>query len=169
MSTKGGRIKSHLFHGDPKRFEVLADYIASNYKHRVKTIADVAGGQGMLSRILAKKYNFDSEVVDTRKYVLVGVRHRQEEYTPKMTNYYDLIVGLHPDQATRAVAESALTVPTILIPCCNYWSKEEKLGRDALLAKIAEYYDENNITYKKVTFDFEGPKNIGLVTEPPNL
>ncbi len=84
-----------------------------------------------------------------------------------MAGYYDLVVGLHPDQATRAVAESALTTPTILIPCCNFWSRKEKLGRDALLGEIEKYYDKNNVAHKKVSFDFSGPKNIGLVTKPP--
>ena len=167
MSSKHGKIRDHLFHGDPMRFEILADYIYQNYKNKIRSIADVAGGQGMLCRMLSKKYNFDSEVIDTREYVLVGVKHRREEYRPDMAGYYDLVVGLHPDQATRAVAESALTTPTILIPCCNFWSRKEKLGRDALLGEIEKYYDKNNVAHKKVSFDFSGPKNIGLVTKPP--
>lgn len=166
MSKKMGTIRRHRFHGDPNRFQVVADYIAKNYKGRVATIADVAGGQGMLTKILRKKYNFDAEVIDTREYVLKGVQLRKEEYNPDMADYYDLIIGLHPDQATRAVAESALIRPTILIPCCNFWSREKKLGRDALLEEIGRYYKQNNIKFKKVTFDFEGPKNIGLVSEP---
>lgn len=167
MSTKSGTIRGHRFHGDPSRFQVLADYIVMKYKGRIKTIADVAGGQGMLTKILTKKYNFDSEVVDTREYTLVGVQHRREEYKPNMAHYYDLIIGLHPDQATRPVAESALIKPTILIPCCNFWSKEKKLGTKALLEEIEQYYKQNNIKFERVLFDFEGPKNVGLVSVPP--
>lgn len=169
MSKKMGVIRGHRFHGDPNRFQVLADYIAENYKGKVKTIADVAGGQGMLTKILRKKYNFDVQVIDTREYVLTGVPHRKEEYKPQMADYYDLIVGLHPDQATRAVAESALIRPTILIPCCNFWDRKEKLEREALLGKIEEFYKKNKITSKRVVFDFEGPKNVGLVSEPPSV
>src|SRR3989344_567318 len=162
MSTKSGKIKGHRFHGDPNRFQVLADYIAKNYTGKVKTIADVAGGQGMLTRILSKKYNFDAEVIDTRDYVLKGVTHRKEEYNSEMASYYDLIIGLHPDEATRAVVASALIRPTILIPCCNFWDQTKKLGRDALIKEISDFYNKNKVKIRVVTFDFEGSKNVGL-------
>lgn len=166
MSTKGGIYKGHRFNGDPMRFEVIADYIGSRYKGKVKTIADVAGGKGMLCRILAKKYNFDCEVIDPRGYTLVGVKNRKEAYTKDMADYYDLIVGIHPDEALRPVVESALIRPVLVIPCCNFWSQEEILGRDALIEKIGEFYKTNRVQYEKVIFDFEGPKNIGLVSVP---
>lgn len=168
MSTKSGKIGHHKFHGDPARFDAVALFIAQNYTGKVKRIADVAGGQGMLCRILSKKYNFECEVVDPRGFTLVGVEGRKEEYKADMADYYDLIVGLHPDEALKEVVYSAQIRPVILIPCCNFWSKDETLGRDALLAKIEEFYKENGIAYKRVIFDFEGPKNIGLVSEPPN-
>lgn len=167
MSTKSGKIGHHKFHGDPARFDTVALFIAQNYTGKVKRIADVAGGQGMLSRILSKKYNFECEVVDPRGFTLVGVENRKEEYKADMADYYDLVVGIHPDEALKEVVYSAKVRPVIVIPCCNFWSKEETLGRNALLAKIEEFYKENAISYQRVTFDFEGPKNIGLVSEPP--
>lgn len=167
MSKICGKIGSHRFHGDPTRFEAVAHFIGKNYKGKIKRIADVAGGQGMLCRFLSKKYNFDCEVVDPRGWTLVGVKSRKEEYKAQMADYYDLIVGLHPDEALREVVESALIRPVVLIPCCNFWSKEETLGRDALIKKIEEFYNRHGVRYKKITFDFKGPKNIGLVSEPP--
>lgn len=167
MSTKSGKIGHHKFHGDPARFEVVAFYIAQNYTGKVKRIADVAGGQGMLCRILSKKYNFECEVVDPRGFTLIGVENRKEEYRAEIADYYDLIVGIHPDEALKEVVYSAKIRPVIVIPCCNFWSKEETLGRDALLSKIEEFYKQNNITYKRVIFDFAGPKNMGLVSDIP--
>lgn len=166
MSTKSGKIRGHKFHGDPARFEVIASYIAKNYTGTVKRIADVAGGQGMLCRILSKKYNFECEVVDPRGFALIGVKNRSEEYQADMADYYDLIVGIHPDEALKEVVYSAKVRPVIVIPCCNFWSKEETLGREALLDKIEEFYKENGIKYKRVTFDFSGPKNIGIISTP---
>jgi hypothetical protein len=128
----------------------------------------VAGGQGMLSRILRKKYNYDCEVVDPRGWTLKGVPGREVEFDPAAAAYYDLIVGLHPDEATRAVAAAAQVRPAILIPCCNFWS-EEKLGRDELVAAIAGHYREHGVRYERVTFAFRGPKNIGLVSQPPGF
>jgi hypothetical protein len=156
----------HRFHGDAKRFDVLADYIYDQYGRHVAYIADVAGGQGMLARILNKKYNYQAEVVDPRGWVLRGVPNCPEPFEPAMAPYYDLIVGLHPDEAMRAVAEAALVRPAILIPCCNFWSTE-KLGRDALVNAVADYYRQHGVRFRRVVFGFAGPKNIGLVSRPP--
>ena len=155
------------FHGDPARFEVVADFIYDKYGRSIQYIADVAGGQGMLCRILRKKYNYECEVIDPRGWTLRGVPNRAMELDSSEAGYYDLIVGLHPDEATRAVAQAALTRPAILIPCCNFWSAE-KLGRDELIAAIESYYREHGVRFERVTFPFRGPKNIGLVSEPPD-
>ena len=85
-----------------------------------------------------------------------------------MASYYDLLVGLHCDEALREMAQAALLRPTILVPCCNFWS-EEKLGQKELLAAIEQFYSEQDVSYERVTFDFKGPKNIGLVTAPALL
>ncbi len=166
MSTKGGKYRNHHFHGDPNRFEILAHYIGGKYAGHVKRVADVAGGQGMLARILTKKYNFEVDVIDPRGHPLVGVHNRAEEYTADMAEFYDLIVGLHPDQATKDIVYSALVRPTLIIPCCNFWDKSKSLGRDALLEEIEKFYQENQISYERIVFDFEGPKNIGLISYP---
>lgn len=163
MKTRG----RHRFHGDATRFDVVAAFIHDRYGHSVDYIADVAGGQGMLTRILNKKYNYTCEVVDPRGWVLKGVPNRKQEFDPAMASYYDLIVGLHPDEALRATSRAALIRPTIVIPCCNFWS-EEKLGRDALLAAIEQYYLEHGVSFERIAFGFKGPKNIGLVSRPPN-
>lgn len=167
MSTIKGSYRGHNFHGAPERFEVVAKYVYQEFGKTVKYIADVAGGQGMLSRILRKKYNYEAEVVDPRGWTLVGVNSRKEKYSSEMASYYDLIIGLHPDEATRAVAESAKIRPVILIPCCNYWDKTKKLGREALLAEISRHYDRYNITHKRVGLGFKSSKNVGLVSRPP--
>jgi len=161
-----GKVYQHRFHGDPRRFEVVAQFIHERYGRDVRYIADVAGGQGMLCRILRKKYHYDCEVIDPRGWTLKGVPGRAVELDPSVADYYDLIVGLHPDEATRAVAQAALARPTILIPCCNFWS-EDKLGRDELLEAIESYYREQRVRFERLAFAFAGPKNIGIVSAPP--
>jgi hypothetical protein len=162
-----GRKHQHRFHGSPDRFNVIADFINDRYGNMIRYIADVAGGQGMLTRLLRKQYNYEAEVIDPRGWAMKSVPNRAEEFAPSMASYYDLIVGLHPDQATRAVAESGRIRPVILIPCCNFWS-EEKLGRDALVEAVAEYYRRCGVKFEQVIFPFKGPTNIGLVSEPPD-
>ena len=99
-------MSHHRFHGDPTRFEVVADFVVERFPD-ARYVADVAGGQGMLARLLAKRHNLEAEVVDPRGWRLKGVSGREEEYTAAMADYYDLVIGLHPDQALREVVLSA--------------------------------------------------------------
>ncbi len=157
-------MAAHRFHGDPARFEEVADFITNTFRGKVKYVADVAGGQGMLSRMLNKK-GFEAEVIDPRGWTMVGVASRKEEYVADMADFYDLIVGLHPDEALRPVVQSATTRTVLVVPCCNFWDRSRKLGRDALLDEIKQYFDKNDIQYQKVTFNFNSPNNIGYVTK----
>ena len=151
--------------GDSSRFEIVADHIYRHYGSSVRYIADVAGGQGLLARILNKKYNYLAEVIDPRGYALKGVSARQCEYTAEMADYYDLIVGLHPDEATRSVVESSLKRPVLIIPCCNFWDKTQKLGAKELIAAICGYLKDNGVPHQLITFNIKKPKNIGIQTE----
>ena len=161
-------MSRHRFHGDPARFDAVAEFVAERYWDRVKYVADVAGGQGMLARVLSKHYNYACDVIDPRGWVLKGVQNRQAEYVVGMATYYDLIIGLHCDEALREVAASALVRPVVLVPCCNFWS-EEKLGTKELLAAIEAYYRAHRVQFERVTLPFKGPKNIALVSEPPHM
>jgi len=155
-------------HGDETRFDEIADFIYNRYGNSIKYIADVAGGQGLLTKILNKKYNYESEVIDPREYQLKGVSNRRGEYSKSMAEYYDLIIGLHPDEATREVVESANKRPILVIPCCNFWDRTKKLGAKELVAAICEYFDNANIKYEIIKFNFKGPKNIGILSSIPD-
>lgn len=157
-------MSKHRFHGDAARFEIIAEFITNTYGKNIKYLADVAGGQGMLARQLNKR-GYKAAVIDPRGWTLVGVPSRQVEYTADLADYYDLIVGLHPDEALRNVVASALVRPIVVVPCCNFWDRNRKLGRDALLVEIENYFKDNDVRFKKVTFDFDGPQNIGFVTD----
>lgn len=153
----------HKFHGDAARFEAIAEFVSKTFGKDVKYIADVAGGQGMLSRLLSKR-GYEAEVIDPRGWTMVGVNNRQEEYSAEIADYYDLIIGLHPDEAIRPVVESAKVRPVLVVPCCNFWDRTKKLERDALLEEIETYFKENGIKFQRITFDFKGPQNIGFIT-----
>lgn len=145
---------------------MLAGFINDRFGRDIRYVADVAGGRGMLSRVLNKRFNYEAEVVDPRGYTLKGVDSRETEFNASFADYYDLIVGLHPDEATRCVAESALVRPAIMIPCCNFWTREEKLGSRELVAAIEHYYEDHGVRYETVTLPFKGPKNVAIVSEP---
>lgn len=157
--------QQHRFHGDPDRFKILAEYVGERFGNSITYIADVAGGQGMLSRLLNKKYNYICDVIDPRGWTIKGISSLKQEFDASAAEYYDLIVGLHPDEALHAMTKAAMVRPTILIPCCNFWS-EEKLGREELLQAIELFYSQNKVGYERVRFSFNGPKNLGFVTKP---
>lgn len=158
-------VPRHRFHGDPDRFHVVAEFVASRFPE-ARTAADVAGGQGMLARVLTKQHNIECDVIDPRGWVLRGVVSRAEEYTASMADYYDVVIGLHPDDALREVAASARLRPVLVIPCCNFWTRERRLSRGALLEAIADEHIATGGSVEVVTFDFRGPKNEGLVLVP---
>ena len=160
-----GRKTQIKCNGDDSRFEEVANFIHDRFGNSIKYIADVAGGQGMLSRILNKKYNYESEVIDPRHYQVVGVNNRECEYKSDMAGFYDLIVGLHPDEAIRDVVKSAKIRPILVVPCCNFWDRNKKLGTKEMIKEICIWLDENNIDYEVITFNFKGPKNIGILTK----
>lgn len=159
-----GRKTQVKCQGDESRFEEVAEFVYGRFGNSIKYIADVAGGQGMLSRILNKKYNYDAEVIDPRHYQVVGVKNRECEYRSDMAGFYDLIIGLHPDEAVREVVESAKIRPVLVVPCCNFWDRSKKLGAKEMVADISKWLDENGIKYETVVFGFKGPKNIGILT-----
>jgi hypothetical protein len=155
----------HRFHGDPARFEVVARFIADRFPG-ARYVADVAGGQGMLTRILRKRFGFEAEVIDPRGWALRGVPARAEAYTPAMADYYDLVVGLHPDEALRSVVESASKVAVLVVPCCNFWTRHSRLGRDELIEQISEFHHSLGGISERVALAFSGPANHGLILRP---
>jgi hypothetical protein len=157
----------HRFHGDPARFEVVARLVADRFPE-ARYVADVAGGQGMLTRILRKRFGFEAEVIDPRGWALRGVPARAELYAPAMADYYDLVVGLHPDQALRSVVESAGKVNVLVVPCCNFWTRHSRLGRGELIEQISEFHQATGGTSEPVTLAFSGPANHGLILTPPS-
>jgi hypothetical protein len=166
VGIKGSVMTRHRFHGDPARFEVAARFIADRFAD-ARYVADVAGGQGMLTRILRKRFGFEAEVIDPRGWALKGVPARAELYTPAMADYYDLVVGLHPDQALRSVVESAGKVAVLVVPCCNFWDRRSRLGRDELIEQIGEFHQSLGGRSERVTLAFSGPVNHGLILRPP--
>ena len=67
----------------------------------------------------------------------------------------------------RSVINAALARPTLVVPCCNFWS-DQKMGLKEMLAAIAKWYTKHQINFDSITVDFKGPYNKGFITGPPN-
>lgn len=157
--------KQHPVYGDPRRFEVVADFVAKRFSRKAHYIADVAGGKGILTRLLSKKKNFECDLIDPRRTVLKGIDHRSQKFDVDVADYYDLLVGLHPDGALRELGEAALIRPVVMIPCCNFWDNQRR-GQRELLEAIEDFYRKHSVRFERVVLDFKGPKNIAIVSEP---
>lgn len=128
--------------GDSKRFSIVAEFIFKNFPpSKYPKVADVAGGMGYLSLALKEK-GYTPTIIDPRKSNLhkkdrKKTKHRKpfermvKNYTPELAQNFDLIIGLHPDGATEALART-INKPVVIIPCCNYWSGPEKHGTSSV-------------------------------------
>ena len=86
-----------------------------------------------------------------------------------MADYYDLIIGLHPDDALREVVLSAKSRPILVVPCCNFWDKSQKLGTKPLIEAIEQFYKSEGIRYETVELGFKGPKNVAILAQPRSV
>jgi hypothetical protein len=121
----------------------------------------------MLTRLLRKRYGYEAELIDPRGWSLKGVPVRVEDFDASMADYYDLVIGLHPDEALRSVVQSAGRTATLVVPCCNFWSAETKLGRDELIEQIIDFHNQRGGKSEHIVLDFHGPKNHALILLPP--
>jgi hypothetical protein len=145
--------------GDPNRFKITAEFIRKNFKPC--TVADVAGGKGLLSLELAK-FGFDCTVIETNpRPQNHSIKNLKGKFTPQMAANFDLVVGLHPDQATHAICESAKAGhKVVLVPCCFYWQGINSHGD--ISHTIRKYLAKYKIPYFETQLKMNG-KNLVFV------
>lgn len=130
---------------DPKRFALFADFICEKFP--APRIFDVAGGQGRLNAELTER----GRVVTTfdRKPKRLPVRYVERRFTLEEPRECDLVVGMHPDGATRIIVEYARhhRLPFAIVPCCsddgtsyNVWMKRliELASAEGAFARVEE-------------------------------
>ena len=120
--------------GDSRRFDLFSKVIERNFPPKqYPYVADVAGGKGYLQTAL-RESGYNVTTFDKRK----GKRNRpgrfQYQYRyfdEKIKDEFDLLVGMHPDEATDVIIVEAAkrNVPFVVCPCCVkpsavlYWGK----------------------------------------------
>lgn len=107
--------------GDKRRFEVTRDFILRNYP-RAYSILCVADGQGDLARLL-QDAGKNAQVIDPV--------YNRAYFDRRWKSKCDLIVGLHPDEATAEIvlAGEKLKIPYLIVPCCVKGMEAEILRR----------------------------------------
>ncbi len=133
---------------DRRRFRAFACFIQMTYPH-VRTVADVAGGCGNVSYHLCD-LGYDATIIDDRDARLPSWMHRELRKQsvkqgrlieiPRIVKRvqevdlrpFDLIVGLHPDEATEHVVREALKHDKdfAIVPCCVFPSDGVKRSKE---------------------------------------
>lgn len=103
---------------DKRRFELFARLVHERFPD-VRRAFDVAGGMGRLNEELTKlgiaTVTFDS------RHKRQEVEYAERRFTLEEPCACDVVVGMHPDGATRVIVEYAAKhgVPFALVPCCS--------------------------------------------------
>jgi hypothetical protein len=130
---------------DKRRFELFAQFISERFP--ATRIFDIAGGQGRLNESLTK-LGHTVTTFDLRHKHL-PVRFAQRAFTLEEPCEADLLVGMHPDGATRIIIEYAALhrLPFAVVPCCsdnsmpyNPWMRHlAELARGRGFARVEEH------------------------------
>jgi hypothetical protein len=102
---------------DLRRFSVFAQFLAERFEAR--RIFDVAGGMGKLNEALTAR---GAQVVTfDRRHRHLNVSYVEAAFTLNEPCHADLVVGLHPDGATRVIIEYAglHRIAFAVVPCCS--------------------------------------------------
>lgn len=103
--------------GDLRRFDLFADLVVRHFPD-ARSIYDVAGGMGKLNLALTAR----GKQVTTfdRRWKRAEVRYAERLFTMVEPCGCDLLVGMHPDGATRIIVEYAARHlrPFAIVPCC---------------------------------------------------
>jgi len=134
--------------GDSRRFDLFAKVIRNNFPvDRYSIVADVAGGKGYLQTAL-RSYGYEVITFDQRrkKQNKPGkFKYQYRWFNSTVNKEFDLLVGMHPDEATDVIIIEAArrNVPFVICPCCVkpcaeiYWGKHSYLDWIVHLKKLA--------------------------------
>lgn len=106
--------------GDSRRWDMFSKIISTNFPDRNLRIADVAGGKGYLNLALSGLGYRSVVTFDKRYKRLRSVRYKYGFFSYNESEYFDLIVGMHPDEGTDHIIEYSKknAVPFVVCPCC---------------------------------------------------
>jgi hypothetical protein len=102
---------------DKRRFDLFAQFLVQRFV--APRIFDIAGGQGRLNESLTRLGRTVTTFDLRHKHL--PVRFAQRAFTLDEPCEADLVVGMHPDGATRIIIDYAARhrLPFAVVPCCS--------------------------------------------------
>jgi hypothetical protein len=116
---KHGKLRASASHtmADLQRFDLFADFLVARFA--APRIFDVAGGMGRLNQALTARGRHVTTFDRRHKHLPVDFAERA--FTLDEPCEAGLVVGMHPDGATRLVIEYAARhgIGFAVVPCCS--------------------------------------------------
>lgn len=149
---------------DKRRFDLFAELLVGRFP-AARRVYDVAGGMGRLNQALVARGRACTTFDLRHKHL--PVEYQQRPFTLEEPCAADLVVGMHPDGATRLIIEYAARhrVPFAVVPCCsdngmpyNPWRRH--------LAQLAE--ELGFVRVEEAVLPMEGRARVLLAEPPPS-
>ncbi|MEW5847854.1 MAG: hypothetical protein AB2A00_03530 [Myxococcota bacterium] len=102
---------------DKRRFDLFARFLVERFD--APRIYDVAGGMGRLNEALTRLGRQVTTFDQRHKHL--DVTFAERPFTLAEPCHCELVVGMHPDGATRIIVEYAAAhgIPFAVVPCCS--------------------------------------------------
>ena len=142
---------------DKRRFELFAQLLTRQWPER-KRVFDIAGGMGKLNEALtalgAEVTTFD------QRHKHLPVKFAERRFTLDEPCDCDLVVGMHPDGATRVIIEYAAKhrVPFAVVPCCS----DNSMPYNPWMRHLSELAVSLGHSVSEVTLDMQGRARVLL-------
>lgn len=147
---------------DKRRFDLFAALLRERFP-RATRVFDVAGGQGKLNEALTRR-GCDVTTFD-RRHKHLPVKFAEREFTLEEPCEADLVVGMHPDGATRVIVEYAARhrLAFAIVPCCS----DNSMPYKPWMRHLAELAAAQGLVVTEETLPMEGRARV-LMGAPPS-
>jgi hypothetical protein len=148
---------------DKRRFDLFAQLLCERWPAAPR-VFDVAGGMGRLNEALTSRGRTVT-TFDLRHKRLPVAHYAERIFTLEEPCQADLVVGMHPDGATRVIIEYAARhrLPFAVVPCCS----DNGLPYKPWMRHLAELAQGLGfLRVEELLLPMEGRARV-LVGEPP--
>lgn len=146
---------------DKRRFELFAKLLADRFPNATR-VFDVAGGMGKLNEALCA-LGRTCTTYDMR-HKRLKVQYAERPFTLEEPCNADLVVGMHPDGATRIIIEYAAKhrIPFAVVPCCS----DNSMPYNPWMRHLAELGRSFGFEVEEVKLPMDGRARV-IVGAPP--
>ncbi|MEW5743703.1 MAG: hypothetical protein AB1938_32625 [Myxococcota bacterium] len=144
---------------DKRRFDLFAELLVRRFPE-ARRVFDVAGGQGKLNEALTRR-GLEVTTFD-RRHKHLPVTFAERDFTLGEPCACDLVVGMHPDGATRVIIEYAAKhrVPFAVVPCCS----DNSMPYKPWMRHLAELTAASGLAAEETELPMEGRARVLIGT-----